>query len=120
MTFPFQGKSRVPRKAPESPRESPKVDFFGKGGSLAPPELMRKFRGASSAIPGTTRLMTTKEKENLAKRFSYGKHGTGYGRDDARKIIEELKAEKGKAKTYEEKLKIDQGARWFKRTTDTS
>ncbi|GAG66934.1 unnamed protein product [marine sediment metagenome] len=81
---------------------------------------MGKFTRASSAIPGTSAEMGTKEKEELAKRFTYGKHGPDIGPDDARSVVDKLKEDKYKAKTYEERLKIDRAIRWLKKTTDTS
>ncbi len=123
MALPFQNKPRVPRKAPSSPppeKKPSKPDFYGPGGSVPLSRLTGKFRNAPSAIPGTTRPMSTEEKENLAKEFTYGKHGPDIGRDDARSVIDKLKEKKDKAKTYDEGIKIDQHIRWLKKTTDTS
>lgn len=123
MALPFQGRPRVPHKAPSPPPPEKKLnkpDFFGPRGSVPSSELIGRLRNAPSRIPGTSREMSTKEKENLAKRFTYGKHGPDIGRDDARGVIEELKKERDKEKTYDKRLKIDQTIRWFKKTTDTS
>lgn len=123
MALPFQGKPRVPRKAPPSPPPEKKLSkpgFFGSSGSVPLSGLVGKFTRASSAIPGTSAEMGTKEKEELAKRFTYGKHGPDIGPDDARSVVDKLKEDRYKTKTYEERQKIDRAIRWLKKTTDTS
>lgn len=117
MILPFQHRPRVPRKAPEPPKEKPKPDFFGPKGSISRSEFREKLRKAAPEIPLSSRWMTRERREALEKKFSYGKYGPDISRDDIKGLIKELQQAKTEAKTYNEREEIDRTIRWLKKTT---
>lgn len=116
MGFFSPDQPKTPHKSPESPKEAPKPPgFFGPGGSLTHSELIGKLRSVSPEIPGSSKCMTQEERVKIAEKFGYGKYGPDASPDDVRGVIQELKEEKNKAKTYEEKEGINRTIRWMEK-----
>ena len=113
MAKPIQSQPKIPHKAPERPKPQPKEDIFGKKGSISGKKFIRGIKGGSGKIPRSAKSYTWRERESLAKETVKGQ-GSLFTRREARQQLKELGREKFKAKTGEERLKIDREIRYLK------
>lgn len=102
----------------KNPKETPKESFFGKRGYLSREELRERLRKASPQIPGSAKWYTREQRTKMEKEDFGKEYGTYITRQEYQKRLQELKREKFKVKTDQEKMDIDRKIRYLKKLGD--